>query len=600
MTKKRWTAVAAIAAALAVCAGALFVLWDGGWRKGPADEEVDNTFMIGWVSDPQWYSFKYFDRLTAQNDWIAEHFEELDMRYVVHTGDFVDLPHAIDQWESVHPEYVKWDEAGIPYGVLAGNHDVDGDDYTEFQQYFGAHRYEDNPWYGESYDNNRGHYDLMTMGGVDFIFVYLGYGDHSQEDLAWMNKVLSEHSDRIAMLAFHDYLVESGERSDAGNNIFNNVVLQNPNVRMVFCGHNYNATRRVDEIDDNGDGVADRTVYQMMANYQNLLNGGDSYFRMMTCDVEAGTIASVTYSPYLDEYNAYLNSESVRDEYGYQDEFTIPFDFSAPTPKAEGDPAVGTVVVNSRVSFAATDAKDALLVPTHYLNEAESGAAFHNAGIFDRTFSLTATDAFVDPTALNYVVVRYSATEGYHIDTVIKGETLTTGAVVAIPLDGAVIALAADAVDSLGNPVDVEAFEEGQVITFNQVYGRATPITTKFTTTITLPWQTTYGISGVNRVVGVDQWVILDATAGDSATAKGDDHQWNMLFAFAPTNNAGEYCITEVSTASGTVKDLAIPENGFVLAINTGSGKSSLRDAIKSRFTVGTTAAVEGYTPPNI
>lgn len=596
MTKRHIVGIVAALMALVLIGGGVFVclaLFD----KPRESVDEDQSFVIGWVSDPQWYSFKYFDILTSQNEWIVENVERLNMEYIIHTGDFVDNPHTISQWDSVSPEYEKWDEAGIPYGVLAGNHDVDGTDYTEFQQYFGSARYEENPWYGESYDNNRGHYDLMTMGGVDFIFVYLGYGDHTAEDIAWLNSVLAQHSDRIAMLAFHDYLIESGTRSEAGEAIFNAVVLPNPNVRMVFCGHNYNATRRVDDIDDNGDGVSDRTVFQLMANYQNLTNGGNGFFRLMTCDVQKGTIASVTYSPYLDEYNAYANSESNRDEYGYQDEFTIPFDFSAPTPKTESDPPSGTVIVNSRVAFAATDDKDAFNVPVNYLNVAQEGGVFQNAGVYDHTFSLTATDAFSSPRDLIYVVLRYTWEEGYHITKIVRGETLGEGEMVAIPQDGAVIVLANDAVDQNGRHVDPDEMEIGQVVTFNQIYGRAAPITTTFPVRVTFPWGETYGINGTNRPVGANQWVLIDGQVGDSAADTGDTHEWNMLFAFAPTEAAGQYTLVETSTASGTEKDLRIPEGGFVLSINTAAGKSSLRASFREWLSIGTVATLEGYEP---
>ena len=53
----------------------------------PAQSETnDRRFTIGWVSDPQWYSFKYFEHLTAQNDWIVENYDRLNMKYIVHTG----------------------------------------------------------------------------------------------------------------------------------------------------------------------------------------------------------------------------------------------------------------------------------------------------------------------------------------------------------------------------------------------------------------------------------------------------------------------------------------------------------------------------------
>ncbi|MBR5134494.1 MAG: metallophosphoesterase, partial [Clostridia bacterium] len=488
----------------------------------PAQSETnDRRFTIGWVSDPQWYSFKYFEHLTAQNDWIVENYDRLNMKYIVHTGDFVDLPHNHDQWAVATKEYQKWDDAGLAYGVLAGNHDVDGNDRTEYQQYFGTARYENNEWYGEGYDNNFGHYDLMTIGGVDFIFVYLGYGTHTQADYDWLNGVLDAHSDRIAMLAFHDYLNIAAVRSSTGEKLFQNVVLKNPNVRMVFCGHNYSATRRVDEIDDNGDGKADRTVYQMMANYQNIENGGNGFFRIMTFDLDAGTIASETYSPSLDRYNAFENSESVRDEYGYQDNFTIPFDFSKPTAKAATDPENGTVVVNSRVSFA--DANGTLFsAPVSYLNEAEAGASYGNIGVFDNTFSLTATDAFSDPRAIDYAVLSFSNDDGYRVERIVKGDSLGENDLVPIPRDGAVVTFGRNAVDRNGNAVGVDAVAVGQVVTFNQLYGHGKPVEREFPAHLTCAWGMSYGIHTLNDKVAGDQWVLLDGTVGDSAADAGD------------------------------------------------------------------------------
>ena len=80
-------------------------------------------------------------------------------------------------------QYRRLDEAGFPYGVLAGNHDVDHktEDYTQFSARFGENRYNSNPWYGGSYKNNKGHYDLVSAGGIDFIMVYMGWGIGDEE-----------------------------------------------------------------------------------------------------------------------------------------------------------------------------------------------------------------------------------------------------------------------------------------------------------------------------------------------------------------------------------------------------------------------------------
>lgn len=330
-TKKKIIAVIAAAAVL-LAALATFTAVK---LIGPKDK----VFTFLWTSDPQWYSFKYPEIIEHQNQWIAENYEDYDIRYMFHTGDFVNLPHSHEEWAVMTASYEDLDACGIPYGVLAGNHDVDGDDHTEFSQYFGAARYEDRDWYGGDYDDNFGHYDVMKIAGVKFIFLYMGYNEtYSDEDIAWMNDVLKEYSDHVAILNFHDYLKVSAERSASGELFFEKVVLENPNVRLVLCGHNYLATRRYDAIDDDGDGTADRTVFQLMANYQATLQGGNGFMRFMECDVENGTIASTTYSPYLDRYGSDLEDGTVLDDYGTRDEFTIPFDFTEPTPKAEDAP----------------------------------------------------------------------------------------------------------------------------------------------------------------------------------------------------------------------------------------------------------------------
>ncbi len=292
----------------------------------------DPVFTLLWVSDPQWYSFKYPEIIEFQNQWVADNYEEKDIRYTLHTGDFVNLPHADDEWEVMDEAYQIWDDVDLPYGVLAGNHDVDGDDHSDFSEHFGAWRYEDNKWYGGDYEDNFGHYDVMNIEGVDFIFVYLGHKEtRTDEEMDWLNSVLAEYNDHIAILCFHEYLEMWGLRAESGDRIFEDVVLKNPNVRMVLCGHNYNSIRLVEDIDDTGDGVADRTVYQVMANYQNTKNGGNGFMRFMECDLENGTITSTTYSPYIDRYGSDYEHGKQFDEFGTVDEFIIPFDFSKPT-----------------------------------------------------------------------------------------------------------------------------------------------------------------------------------------------------------------------------------------------------------------------------
>lgn len=111
----------------------IFFLIPSGVRAEEINKESSDTFTLLWTTDPQWYSFAYPEILTHQNEWVVENYRRLGIEYVIHTGDFVDMPDKTEQWEVVTKEYAKWDDAGIPYGVLAGNHDVSGTDYSAFR-----------------------------------------------------------------------------------------------------------------------------------------------------------------------------------------------------------------------------------------------------------------------------------------------------------------------------------------------------------------------------------------------------------------------------------------------------------------------------------
>ncbi|OAH54566.1 MULTISPECIES: lamin tail domain-containing protein [Bacillaceae] len=286
--------------------------------------EFDYSFI--WMSDTQYYSESYphiFDRMTK---WVAEKKEAMKLKYVFHTGDLVDETDQPVQWERADTFMRTLDNASIPYGVLAGNHDVGHKtgDYNEYSKYFGEHRFMGKEYYGESYKNNRGHYDLISSNGNDFIMLYMGWGIND-EDIAWLNKVLAEHPDRKAILNFHEYLLVSGNRSPIGDKVFNEVVKKNINVIAVLSGHYHDSETLVDEIDDNQDGTPDRKVYQMLADYQGGPEGGQGFLRLMKVNPIENKIYIQTYSPYLDQYNYYNPVD-----YPGKDEFTIETDL---TPK---------------------------------------------------------------------------------------------------------------------------------------------------------------------------------------------------------------------------------------------------------------------------
>lgn len=277
-------------------------------------DEVKNAndpFTILWATDTQYYAESYHYIWDGLGDWIVEDYNRGSFDYVIHSGDIVNVADSDEQWMVADRNLKKWDEAGVPYGVLAGNHDsiIDGIDYSYYHKWVGEDRYKNNPWYGGSMDNNRNHYDLMSFGGHDFIVVYLGFGlEDTPETIAWANEALQKHSDRNAILVMHAYLEYSATLSKMSQNVFDQIVTPNENVKMVMGGHYHGVATRVSEL-PNKDGST-RKVLEMLADYQGGPNGGDGYVRYLTFNPSTETVDVVTYSPILDDYN-FFDEEGV-------------------------------------------------------------------------------------------------------------------------------------------------------------------------------------------------------------------------------------------------------------------------------------------------
>lgn len=268
------------------------------------NDEYDFSFV--WMSDTQYYSQSYPNIYGTMVNWIKDNQVEQKIKYVIHTGDLVDKAYDEAQWNVADASMKVLDDANIPYGVLAGNHDVghQTNDYSEYWKYFGADRFANQPTYGGTYDNNRGHYDLISSNGNDFIIVYMGWG-LADDEIEWMNQVVKQYPERKAILAFHEYLLVSGNRAPIADKVYEKVIVPNKNVIAALSGHYHDAELKVDAIDDDGDGVADRNVYQMLADYQGAEEGGQGYMRLLQFDMKNNKLHVKTYSPHMLNYNYY-------------------------------------------------------------------------------------------------------------------------------------------------------------------------------------------------------------------------------------------------------------------------------------------------------
>ncbi|MFT9009509.1 MAG: metallophosphoesterase [Bifidobacterium sp.] len=275
-----------------------------------ATARSDYDFTFAWESDTQYYNANYDDDGYYQHqenihNWLINNRKAMNIQYLFHTGDIVDDADIQAQWDRADAQYKKLDDANFPYGVLAGNHDVDHKDenYVNFSKNFGESRYDSNPWYGGSFEDNRGHYDLISAGGIDFIVVSVGWGVE-QDEIDWTNQILAQYPNRVAILNFHEYLLASGGLGLIPQEIYKQVVIPNKNVKMVFSGHYHSAQKTVSRIDSDGDGKPDRNVLNLLFDYQALDEGGMGFLRLMHVNTQNGTMEVRTYSPSLQKYGS--------------------------------------------------------------------------------------------------------------------------------------------------------------------------------------------------------------------------------------------------------------------------------------------------------
>lgn len=288
-------------------------------------------FTVAWESDTQYYNQNpdFYRHQRAIHDFLVGQRANLDLQYLMHTGDIVNDWDQPAQWERADAAYRDLDEAGIPYSVLAGNHDVGHhrNDYGAYGRWFGEARYADKPWYGGSHENNRGSYNLVSADGIDLMVVTMGWGAGDQQ-IRWMNRVIAEHPERKVILNLHEFMLTTGGLGPIPQRIMDEVVTPNANVIAVGSGHYHDAYTRTDEMDDDGDGVADRTVYSMLFDYQGLPEGGLGYLRLLHFDNDGGRIIVRTYSPSLDDFD----SDDPSLEPVHQ-RFEIPYAASGLTPR---------------------------------------------------------------------------------------------------------------------------------------------------------------------------------------------------------------------------------------------------------------------------
>ena len=342
--------------------------WDGpglGPDAGPSESPDASPAMDGGdgvgsqvstvivLPDTQYYAAWFPDIYNAQTDWIVAQAQARNIQAVLHVGDIVDTYDSVDQWNNATPAMRKLDGV-VPYVLVPGNHDVYGDlnvRGTIINNYFAPQTM---PWIAGTFETGKieNNYALIDIGPRKYLVIGLEWGPRSTV-LAWADGILKSYAAYPAIVVTHAFLDGDGrynwgdatirinqawdphwyaETYAADNNvpvadvndgeeIYQKLIVPNPNVRLVFSGHvlgdlTLGAVGRVTDVRPDG-----THIHQMMADYQVIQKGGLDcglgYLRILEFDSGKKEIRVSTYSPYLSQTMTLPEAEAA---------FTLPLD----------------------------------------------------------------------------------------------------------------------------------------------------------------------------------------------------------------------------------------------------------------------------------
>jgi hypothetical protein len=314
-------------------------------RKSPAPE-----FTIIALPDTQHYSESFPAVFTSQTQWIVNNKEARNIVFVTHEGDIVEHNGNATEWQRANTSMSMLDGV-VPYGMGPGNHDVPT---TLFNQYFPYTRYQGLSWYGGHYQNlNDNNFQLFSAGGMDFVIVHLIFCPPA-DAVAWADSVLKAHPDRIGIMTTHAYLglgaVRSTHVCGSTQYLWDTLAVPNPNLQFMLSGHVHGEARRTDV-------VSGRTVFQMLADYQDRASGGEGWLRILRFVPGDNTIYVQTYSPWLNRFETDADSEFTLD-FPMADSFSTVATRSEPSGSALSVPLSG-LEPDTQYEWRATVTNDA-------------------------------------------------------------------------------------------------------------------------------------------------------------------------------------------------------------------------------------------------
>lgn len=325
--------------AAVLCGAALVSI---GFSTSAQTEDEDRVFTVAVIPDTQRYAAYNIDVFKSQTQWIADHAAERDIRFTLHLGDITENDTVVEEWQGADEAMRILEEAGLPYAIVAGNHDLvqevpddarslDGELYPV---YFPPERTAASPTYGGHSENGWNSFYTFDGEGQTFLVLALDYLP-SESAIAWAQGVLDAHPTLPAILIAHDIVTsvcnlgdesctDGGILSETGQRLWDTLIAPNDQIFLTLNGHSWPPERL--QMQNN----AGNEVNLILTNYQAEHYGGNGWMRLLEFDLDANEIRAVTFSPWvLQKPENRRGRSDLVDRTDARNQFVISIDFAA-------------------------------------------------------------------------------------------------------------------------------------------------------------------------------------------------------------------------------------------------------------------------------
>ncbi|MBN2578447.1 MAG: metallophosphoesterase [Pirellulales bacterium] len=292
---------------------------------------TSGAWTLAILPDTQNYATSYPSIFYDQTQFLADNRDTLNLAFVLHEGDVTNNDNSAE-WSVASAAFQTLDNAGIPYAITPGNHDLSNTRTSLMPNYFPVSRLDNQPTFGGVYPGEPtsplNSYSLFSAGGADYLVLALEYGPRDQI-VNWADGLMKTYSDRQTIIVTHANLYCDGTRHDwaakgssqhwnphtdpiaslpGGVNDGEEMWQQlkdNPNLKFIFNGHvQRDGAGYLADTGDQGN-----VVHNLLANYQFMDNGGEGYLRLLEFLPDGNTVHVRTYSPTLDSYMTAPNQD---------------------------------------------------------------------------------------------------------------------------------------------------------------------------------------------------------------------------------------------------------------------------------------------------